>query len=230
VNGTLQHKERLLRKVKMNNDGGATISWMDVYFDPESSTYVQNDEDRTSDAHVHQDFKDAMKPFEEHWGLRCDQFPKVKGNYNFDRSIKGLEKVSVISVTLSGGVKDHDSGEEQTPMAAHITCTRKLEDGGVVNFVSPGIKLEAPNEKYRFQAKLDQHLSALEREVWAYLEGKITPPEQTSLFSEQDREEGGEADPVIAQIGAGEEADEVDEDEQRMERANSAPVSAEDEE
>lgn len=58
----LQHKKRLLRKVKRNNNGGATIAWTDVYFNSESGTYVKNTEERTSDALIHDDMKAAFGP------------------------------------------------------------------------------------------------------------------------------------------------------------------------
>lgn len=177
----LQHKKRLLRKVKRNNNGGATVEWTDIYFDPESGTYVKNTEARTSDAMIHEDMKSAFAPFAEHWMIFGEETPEPKANHAFDGSLKGLEKVTVTSVTLSGGGFDEEGTDDDKPIGVHIQGTKKLRCGRVKNYCCPGIKLGSPQEKYKFSAEVDAHLQALEAEAWQYLDGKCAPPAQAAL-------------------------------------------------
>jgi hypothetical protein len=155
----LQHKKRLLRKVKRNNNGGATVEWTDIYFDPESGTYVKNTEARTSDAMIHEDMKSAFAPFAEHWMIFGEETPEPKANHAFDGSLKGLEKVTVTSVTLSGGGFDEEGTDDDKPIGVHIQGTKKLRCGRVKNYCCPGIKLGSPQEKYKFSADVDAHLA-----------------------------------------------------------------------
>ena len=178
----LQHKKRLLRKVKRNNNGGATVEWTDIYFDPESGTYVKNTEARTSDALIHQDMKAAFAPFAEHWMIFGEETPEPKANHAFDGTLKGLEKVTVTSVTLSGGGFDEGEGsDDDKPIGVHIQGTKKLRCGRVKNYCCPGIKLGSPQEKYKFADMVDAHLQTLEAEAWQYLDGKCAPPAQAAL-------------------------------------------------
>lgn len=199
---TLQHKKRLLRKVKRNNNGGATIAWTDVYFDPVSGSYVKNTEERTSDALIHDDMKAAFGPFAEHWMIFGEEVPDPKANHPFDGSLKGLDKVTVTSVTLSGGVTEDEESEEDKPIGVHIQGTKKLRCGRVKNYCCPGIKLGSPQEKYKFNAEVDAHLQTLEAEAWAYLDGKCAPPAQTAMnFNDHDGVDG-DAAPVGEEEGA----------------------------
>ena len=177
----LQHKKRLLRKVKRNNNGGATVAWTDVYFNTESGTYVKNTEERTSDALIHEDMKAAFGPFAEHWMIFGEETPEPKATHAFDGTLKGLEKVTVTSVTLSGGGTEDEGEEEDKPIGVHIQGTKKLRCGRVKNYCCPGIKLGSPQEKYKFSAEVDAHLQVLEAEAWQYLEGKCAPPAQVAL-------------------------------------------------
>lgn len=198
----LQHKKRILRKVKLNNNGGATVEWEDVYFDPENAGYVNVEETRTSEALVHDDLREALKPFNEHWAIFGEQVAEPKANYEFDGSLKGLDRVTVTSVTISGGNSDPDGGDDEKPLGVHIQGTRRLKCGRVINFCTPGIKLASPQEKYRFSTQVDQHLQVLEDEVWQYLNGKHAPPAQTALNF--DGVEGDGADVKLLPV-AGEE-------------------------
>lgn len=200
----LTHKARQLRKVKLNNNGGATVEWTDTYFDEESGSYVKNNEERTSDALAHDDMKAAFQPFAEHWMIFGEEVPEPKGNYAFDGSTKGLERTTCTSVTLSGGESDPDGIDEPTPVGVHIQATRKLRCGRVKNYCTPGIKLGAPQEKYKFATHVDEHLQALEREAWAYLEGKHAPPAQTALTFEPHNETDGSD---VKMIGAAQDQD-----------------------
>ena len=175
----LEHKERLLRKVKLNNGGGCTVEWKDTYFDAETSQYVNNDESRTSDGVVHEDLTAAMSPLIEHLAIACEMVPEVKGNHGFDGSLKGVEKFKISSVTLRGG--EHKEDDDRDPVSVHIFGRKRLKDGRVVNFGTPGIKLGSPQESYRFSTQLDQHVQHVEKEAWAYLEGKVAPPAQRAL-------------------------------------------------
>lgn len=190
---TLQHKERLLRKVKLNNNGTATVEWRDYYVNPETGQRSHNDVDSNADdAMIHDDFRAAFEKLNEHWMIRGNEVPEPKANYPFDASLKGLDKVTVTSVTFSGGEPtDPESGEERTPVGAHIQGTMKLSHGGVKNYCLPAIKLGAPQEKYKFSTHLDEHLQVLEREAWAYVAGKCTPPAQQSLNLEAHNPEDG---------------------------------------
>lgn len=206
-NPTLQHKERLLRKVKLNNNGTATVEWRDYYVNPETGQRSHNDVDNNADdAMIHEDFKAAFAKLDEHWMIRGNEVPEPKGNYAFDGSLKGLDKVTVTSVTFSGGEPtDPDSGEERTPVGAHIQGTMKLSGGGVKNYCLPAIKMGAPQEKYKFSTHLDEHLQVVEQEAYAYVAGKCTPPAQTSLNLEAHNPEDGSAiaDPVETEEGVG---------------------------
>lgn len=177
---TLEHRERLLRKVKLDTGGGATVEWTDTYWNPETLSYVKNDESRTSDGMVHEDLTAAMKPMREHLAIRCEMVPEVKGNHAFTGTMKGIEKYSVSSVIFRGGEQDNED-EDRSPVQVQVYGMKRLTDGRVVNFGTPGIKLGVPQEPYRFTSQLDEHVSVLETEVWAYLEGKVAPPAQTAL-------------------------------------------------
>jgi hypothetical protein len=177
----LQHKKRLLRKVKRNNNGGATLAWMDVYFNPESGTYVKNTEERTSDAPIHDDMKAAFGPFAEHYLIFTELVAEPKSTHPFDGSTKGVDKLHIGSVIISGGGMDEENGDDDKPIGVQIHGTRRLKCGRVVNALAPAIKLGAPQEKYKFSAEVDAHLQKLEAEAWQYLDGKCAPPAQTAL-------------------------------------------------
>lgn len=193
TNNALQHKSRLLRKLKLNNGGGATIGWMDLYFDPGSSTYVNVNEERTSDAGVHDDLLEALKPFAEHLAIICEQLPEPKGNYEFDQSLKGLDRFSVGSVVLRGGDGDPDGLDEPKPVQCFIFGNKRLKSGHKTNFGTPGIKPTSPQEGYKFVASLSAHIAVLESEVWEYLNGKHAPIMQTALNLEPHNEDDGDA-------------------------------------
>lgn len=197
----LQHKKRTLRKIKLNNNGGATLEWKDTYFNPQDAGYVETTETRTSEALVHDDLRAAMKPFDEHWAIFGEQVPEPKANHAFDGTLKGLERITVTSVTLSGG--DEDEGGDEKPLGVHIQGTRRLKCGRVINFCTPGIKLGSPQEKYKFATQVDEHLQALEAEAWAYLEGKHAPPAQTAMNFEGQEGDGQD----VKLIGVGEVAE-----------------------
>jgi hypothetical protein len=210
-NGQLQHKARVLRKVKFNNGGGATVAWADFFFNPESQSYVRTNEERSSDALIHDDFRAAMKPFGEHWLIFGEEVGEPKASYPFDGTLKNLERASITSVTLSGGMPEFESDEEPAPVGVHIQGTYRLRCGRVKNYCSPGIKLGSPNEKYKFATHVDEHLQALEAEAWAYLEGKQAPPAQTALAFDPEAADAGES-PEVNLIGTSSMAVVNDED------------------
>lgn len=231
MNNGLQRVEHLLRKVKFNNDGKVTIGWLDIYLDPDrpvGKQHIKNYDEVTSDAKPHDDLKAAMAPFSDHFAIRCDQAKQVKGNYAFDGTAKGADKCAITTVTFSGAEPDPDNDEDGGPLAAHITCYTKWEGGGGATWCSPGMKPNAPNEKYKFTAELDAHIGILEREAWAYLDGKIAPapvdPQQAMKFDADGNPIGddGAADHSIEAIGAGTR-------EEAMAAANSTPLSDDDE-
>lgn len=201
----LVHRQRLLRKVKFNNGGGATIHFVDFFFNPETQGYIRNADDRTSDALVHDDFKEAMRPFNEHWMIFGEEAPEPKANYPFDGTLKGVDRVTVTSVTLSGGEPDFESDEEPAPIGVHIQGTYRLKCGRVKNYCLPGIKLGSPGEKYKFATHVDQHMQALEREALEYLSGKQNAPAQQAMDfgGIGDGDGGEEASDDIKRIGAG---------------------------
>lgn len=187
----LQHKQRLLRKFKLNNNGGATVEWMDLYFDQGSATYVKTSESRTSDGLVHDDLKEALRPFSEHLAIICEEVPEPKATHNFDGSMKGLDRFRVGSVVLRGGDDDPDSGDEPKPMQVFIFGNKRLKSGHKTNFGTPGIKPETAQEQYKFGAQLAGHVARLTEEVWEYLAGKHAPVAQTALDLEAGSAEDG---------------------------------------
>ena len=203
----MKHKARVLRKVKFNNGGGATIVWADFFLNEESQTYTRVNEDRTSDAMVHEDFRAAMRPFGEHWLIFGEEVPEPKANYAFDGSLKNFDRVSPTSVTLSGSLPEFESGEEPQPVGVHIQGTYRLRCGRVKNYCTPGIKLGSPNEKYKFATHVDEHLQRLEAEAWAYLEGKQAPPAQTAMDFNGAAPADDDAPADVKAIGAGTTAD-----------------------
>ncbi len=110
-----------------------------------------------------------------------EETPEPKATHSFDGTLKGIEKVTVTSVTLSGGGFEEEDGEDDKPIGVHIQGTKKLRCGRVKNYCCPGIKLGSPQEKYKFSAEVDAHLQTLEAEAWEYLEGKCAPPVQTAI-------------------------------------------------
>lgn len=196
--GDLQHKERLLRKVKLNNNGGATIEWLDVYFSPGSGSYVTNEESRTSDGMVHEDFAATFKPLVEHLAIVAEMVPDVKANHPFTGDLKGIDKFAVSSVTLRGGTMKDDG--DRDPVSVFIFGRKRLKDGRVVNFGTPNIKLGSPQEPYKHTAMLDIHVQQVEAEAWAYLDGKVAPPAQKAMDFEG-MDEASEAEPVGEEDG-----------------------------
>lgn len=182
----LQFAERLLRKVKLNNNGTAEVKFRDYYVDNSTGQRAHNDVEHKSDDGeprlAHDDLRSVFKFMDQHWMIRGDEVPEPKGNYSFDGSLKGLERVTVTSVTFSGGEpEDPESGEERSPIAVHIQGTMQLRAGHVKNYCLPPIKLGAPQEKYKFATHLDQHVQMLEAEAMAYIAGKCAPPAQQAM-------------------------------------------------
>lgn len=182
----LEHKERLLRKVKLNNNGSASVEWRDYFINQETGQHSHNDVEHPGSTNgevmlIHEDLKAAMAPFSEHWMIFGEEVSEPKANYPFDGSLKGLDRTTVTSVTLSGGEPQTDADEERTSVAVHIQGTFKLKDGRVKNYCLPGIKMSAPGEKYKFASHVDQHLQALEAEAFAYIAGKCMPPAQQQI-------------------------------------------------
>jgi hypothetical protein len=182
----LEHRERLLRKVKLDTGGGATVEWLDTYWNPETQGYVKNSESRTSDGAIHADFVAAMTPLREHLAIRCEYVPEVKANHPFTGTLKGCEKFKVGSVVFRGGEHDPDSEEERSPIQVQLFGLKRLADGRVTNFGTPGIKLGAPQEPYKFSTQLDEHIQRVEAEAWAYLDGKVAPPAQQALALDEE--------------------------------------------
>ena len=192
----LKHMERLLRKVSFNNDGSAEVSWKDYYLNPETNKYSHNNVTHPGRTNgevmlIHEDLKRAMDPFIEHWLIFGEEVPEPKTNYPFDASIKRIEQTKVTSVTLSGGEPEPDTGEERKPLAVHIQGTYKLKCGRVRNYCLPGIKITAPQEKYKFAVQVAEHLATLEAEAYAYVMGKVTPPAQLVMNLEPANPEDG---------------------------------------
>lgn len=176
----LELKERLLRKVKINNGGGATVEWQEVYWNPETKSYIRNNEERTSDGLVSDDLRTAMSVLSEHLAIACEMVQEPKGNHAFDGSLKGLEKFTAVSMVLRGGEQE-EGDMDRDPLQVFIFGNKRLKSGRVVNFGTYGIKMGQPNEPYKFSVQLDQHMSAVVREAWLYLQGKVAPPPQQAL-------------------------------------------------
>jgi len=176
MEGEMKRTGRLLRKVKLNRNGGLTIEWKDTYFNEKENLTISVDEGRTSDAIAHSDFHMALNTMREHLMFACEWVKKPKEGVRpaFDGTTTGTDKFFVGSMTLRGG-------EEEKPISVHLYGRKKLASGHVVNFGSYGIKLDHAQEPYAFAAELHHHVEALEEEAWAYLEGKVQPPAQTSL-------------------------------------------------
>ena len=223
----MKHAERLLRKVKLNNSGTATVTWKDYYVDGDTGERSRNDVDHPGEQLIHEDFRAAFAKLHEHWLIRGEETTEPKGNYPFDGTLKNLERVTVTSVTFSGGEPvDPESGEERTSVAAHIQGTMTLKQGGVKNFCLPAIKMGAPSEKYRFATHLDQHLAAIEREVWDYVSGsKFAPPKEEQTAMSFGGDDGDQGSDDIKGIGAGAEGSTREE---ALAAANSTPVTVDD--
>ena len=223
----MKHAERLLRKVALNNNGTAVITWKDYYVDESTGERSRNDVNHPGDQLIHEDFRAAFAKLNEHWLIRGEETTEPKGSYTFDGTLKNLERVTVKSVTFSGGepLDPEDPGERKA-VAAHIQGTMILKGGGPKSFCLPAIKMGAPAEKYKFATHLDQHLAAIEREVWDYVSGsKFAPPkeEQTAMSFGGDGGEEGSDD--IKGIGAGAEGSTREE---ALAAANSTPVTVDD--
>ena len=129
----LELKERLLRKVKMNNDGGATVEWQEVYWNPDTRNYIRNNEDRTSDGLVSNDLRAAMRVLNEHLAIACEMVPEPKGDHPFNGSLRGGDKFTAVSMVLRGG----EQGEEEMdrdPVQVFILVMSQLS---VVTFGTP---------------------------------------------------------------------------------------------
>jgi hypothetical protein len=176
MDNELKRTGRLLRKVKLNRNGGLTIEWKDTYFNEKENTTATVDEARTSNAVAHSDFHAALNTMREHLMFACEFARKPKEGIRpaFDGSTSGTDKFFVGSMTLRGG-------EEEKPVSVHLYGRKKITSGHVVNFGTYGIKLDHAQEPYSYAAELHQHVENLEAEAWAYLEGKTQPPAQTSL-------------------------------------------------
>lgn len=176
----LKHKERLLRKVKMNNDGSAEVMWKDYFVKPPSDQPSTEPSvqviDHPGKNKVHDDFREAFKKLDEHWLIRGEEVNEPKANYPFDGSLKNLDRITVTSVTFSGGEPPETEGDSRQPIAVHIQGTMKLKGGGVKNYCLPAIKLGAPQEKYKFSTQLDEHIQVVSMEALAYAAGKMAPP------------------------------------------------------
>lgn len=228
----MKHAERLLRKVKLNNAGTAEVHWKDYYVDADTGVRSVNEVDHPGEALIHEDFRKAFALLNEHWLIRGEETQEPKGTYSFDGTLKNLERVTVTSITFSGGEPtDPDSGEERTVEGVHIQGTMTLKGGGVKNFCLPAIKVAAPSEKYKFATHLDQHIQAIEAEVWAYVNGtKFTPPKEEQLALKLGEGEGG--DDVNAIGGTDDEPAEAGTEDERManreaarQAANETPVN-----
>lgn len=191
--------ERLLRKVKLNNNGGLTIEWLDMLYNPETFARNEVSGSRTSDALAHDDMIAAMGKLKEHLIILGEE-ETVKGNYPFDGSVRNLEKYFVSSLTLRGGLSPGE-GEDATPVSAHIFGRKKLTTGHVKNF-GVAAKLGVPQEQYKFNGQLAEHVEAIIDEAWAYLfDGKHNDPPASNQKSMDFPEDDGRADEAIANIG-----------------------------
>lgn len=220
--------EPLLRKVKLNNNGSAHVSWKQYYVDESTGERAHRDIQHPGELLIHEDFRAAFAVLNEHWMIRGEEVAEPKASYPFDKTLKGLERVTVTSVTFSGGEPaEPDSGEEPTSVAAHIQGTMRLKEGGVKNFCCPPIKLTAVGEKYKFVTHLDQHLQAIEAEVWDYVAGtKFTPPKEQQLAMDLSANPGEPSADVNA-IGAGDSGAEEEggTGEEAVEAVNTTPES-----
>lgn len=195
--------ERLLRKVKLNANGGLTVEWMDRLYNPETFARQEVNESRTSNAPAHDDMVSAMGRLKEHLMILGEE-ETVKGNYPFDGSIRNLDKYFVSSVTLRGGIAPSED-EDAPPISAHIFGRKKLTTGQAKNF-GIAAKLNVPMESYRFNGQLADHVAQVTAEAWAYVfDGKQGDPEPvTQLAANFDNPDGDTEDhPDIKAIGVG---------------------------
>lgn len=193
--------ERLLRKVKLNSNGGLTVIWMERMYNPETFAKSDSTEARTSTAPAHPDMVAAMAVLKEHHMILGEE-ETVKGNYPFDGSIRNLEKYHISSLTLRGGIAPGED-EDAPPIGAHIYGRKKLATGLPKNFGTQS-KIGVPQEQYRFNGQLGEHIARIEAEAWAYLfDGKQgEPPANPQKAIDFDNPDAGEDDPSIKAIGA----------------------------
>lgn len=206
--GELRHVERLLRKIKLNSDGSAEVQWRDYYTDSETGEASVRVVDHPGNALVHEDLRRAFAPLNEHWMIRGNEVAEPKGNHPFDGVLKNLDRVTVTSVTFSGGepVENTDL-EDRKPLGVHIQGSMTLTGGGVKNYCLPAIRPQTPQEKYKFATDLEQHLAVIEEEAWAYVNGKCSPPAQHTMnFDAASADDGSAVQLAIpAHAGGGEE-------------------------
>lgn len=169
--------DRLLRKAKLNQNGGMTVEWEDHFYDDVKGSTTVVSESRTSDAKVHEDLLERMVPMMVHMVCACelvDTYPSVRPSFD-ERKFAGGHYTAG-SVTVRGGT-------DGKPFQVFIFGNKKLSTGHKMNFGTRGIKLDTAAEQYAFADDLDKHVEALTEEVWAYVfSGKCAPEAQTSIL------------------------------------------------
>ena len=174
--------ERHLRKVTMNPKG-LTVKWEIIYTDEQGNTQSILDE-RTVPERVHDDFVDSWKPLVEHIGMIVGFLPIPSKRPDFDGEMEGADIFKVKSVTLTGGT-------DKQPLQVFITGNKRLEGGRVVNFVTPGVRVNNAMDPYEFAQDLSKHLDVIESEVWEYIDkGKRSPVQASNQTRIDDPESG----------------------------------------
>jgi len=136
---------------------------------------------------VHIDLIDEFERLDFHVTLICEQV-------NLEEAEEVEEIVDNLMVRNHWKLNDHD-----TIIASKITCTglsmggsgdylgvtligrRELEEGKILNLITPFTTLKHENSSYMYRHELYSILMRIETEVLLYLEGKRAPEAQLEL-------------------------------------------------
>lgn len=181
-----------ITKVKLIKGGDSGLEISTVKTELNKSTTKANEE---HSAPVHVDLKGAMKAIAIHFGILSD-YIKVKDVKNIERyDTKLIEDFVVTGFSVKGDEEDR---------GVVITGMKKKANGKFIIINTPFTRfIEAEGSEYVYIEQLQDRINEVEREVKAYLGGKVAPdPQQSFDFPEHADE----------QDNAFDEADVVEED------------------
>jgi len=129
---------------------------------------------------AHEDLINAFKLTHPHFAILCDlKEADDMSLHDLENDLQSIEQIGVRSFSIGG------SGDSE---GVTLSGFKKLSGGKMINFNTPFIKWEDESDPYNYVIELKHVIDVICDEVEFYLDGKIAPDAQLSMFDGTDEE------------------------------------------
>lgn len=172
---------RTIKKAKLNGVGYLELEYIeDVTNEAGEKFTVECSKKCTWD--VHPDFLNILDELKPHLAVLCEQVEHMLSIMAWDNATeKGHPILSKLKVTgfVIGGADEHEG--------VTLIGRRMLANNRVLNLISPFTKWEDEHNGYEYGYELANIINRLQIESDLYLDGKMRPSAQLSLFEPENK-------------------------------------------